>query len=54
MKKKGARSIPDFSSKKNKPASFDPGAPRVQPPPVVRDQGTKPHATSKKSGQRGS
>lgn len=53
MKKKGPKSIPDFSRKKAPSRTVDapaakpaaPGSPRV---PVV-----KPQATSQKSGRRG-
>ncbi len=53
MKKKGPKSIPDFSAKRPPSKSVDgsvakpaaPGSPRV---PVV-----KPQATSQKSGRRG-
>jgi hypothetical protein len=53
MKKKGNRSIPDFSRKR--PAS--PQSQSQQPPaaPVApRAPVVKPHATSSKSGRRGS
>ena len=53
MKKKGPRSIPDFSTKRTRPPSADEAVPKVQQPPVVPTQGIKPHATSKKSGRRG-
>ena len=54
MKRKGARDIPDFSSKKkNLPGS---GAPQRQSTqsPVPRERVIKPQATSSKSGRRGS
>jgi len=54
MKKKGPRSIPDFSNKRVRQLPDDGGVPKHQPPPPVPVQGTKPHATSKKSGRRGS
>ncbi len=53
MKKRGARDIPDFSSKKKGlPAS---GAPMRQtaPAPTPRDRVIKPQSTSSKSGRRG-
>jgi hypothetical protein len=53
MKKKGPRSIPDFSTKRARPPTAEDVIPKVQQPPVVPNQGTKPHATSKKSGRRG-
>jgi hypothetical protein len=58
MKKKGPRSIPDFSSKRKSPApggtppvaGVDPKTPAPIPPSRI----VKPHATSAKSGRRGS
>ena len=53
MKRKGARSIPDFSSKRKGSALND--APRPQATSVVvpRDRAVKPQTTSAKSGRRG-
>jgi hypothetical protein len=55
MKKKGPRSIPDFSGKR-KPANPNAATPDPKaqpgPPPPVRN--IKPQATSSKSGRRGS
>jgi len=54
MKKKGPRSIPDFS---RKPAQRTPGAVATDPGapthPRPRDVVVKPKATSSKSGRRG-
>ena len=53
MKKKGPRSIPDFSRKpaqRTPGAAPDPGASTQQRP---RDVVVKPKATSSKSGRRG-
>lgn len=52
MKKKGPKSIPDFSSKrKEKPApETDTGA-KSRPPVTTRN--VKPAATSSKAGRRG-
>jgi hypothetical protein len=54
MKKKGHPNIPDFSAKRVVPLTADTKVPKVQPPPPTPQQGVKPHATSKKSGRRGS
>ncbi len=63
MKRKGSRSIPDFSTKRN--AVQKPGAAGVAghqplaaveksaPPPVPRPPAIKPQGTSSKSGRRG-
>jgi hypothetical protein len=53
MKKKGARSIPDFSSKKKGPTAG--GVPVRQPSSVVqpRERVIKPQSTSSKGGRRG-
>jgi hypothetical protein len=53
MKKKGARAIPDFSSKKKGPAVG--GVPPRQATPVAmpRDRAIKPQSTSSKGGRRG-
>ena len=55
MKKKGARNIPDFSRKPHGPAA--PSAEHkleAHVPSTPRAQAVKPHATSMKSGRRGS
>jgi hypothetical protein len=53
MKRKGARDIPDFSSKR-KPAPATGAPPRqATPNPVPRDRVVKPQATSAKFGRRG-
>ncbi|HYN80669.1 MAG TPA: hypothetical protein VES88_04145 [Gemmatimonadaceae bacterium] len=54
MRKKGHPNIPDFSTKRVVPLTADTKVPKVQPPPPMPQQGAKPHATSKKSGRRGS
>lgn len=54
MKKKGHPNIPDFSTKRVVPVTTDTKVPKVQPPHPMPQQGVKPHATSKKSGRRGS
>ena len=57
MKKKGARAIPDFSRTATKPKTSGPAAPSTDkgsaPTPAPRTA-VKPHATSSKSGRRGS
>lgn len=54
MKRKGVRSIPDFSSKKKGPSSSAVDAPaRTAMPVVMKDRNVKPQATSSKSGRRG-
>jgi hypothetical protein len=51
MKRKGHRSIPDFSQKRpTAPLSPDTKRTKVPPPPARL---IKPHATSAKSGRRG-
>jgi hypothetical protein len=54
MKRKGHRTIPDFSKKKvsSTPHAPTPKLERVVPPPQV-GRTIKPQATSAKSGQRG-
>jgi hypothetical protein len=54
MKRKGHRTIPDFSKKKvsSTPHASTPKLERVVPPPQVA-RTIKPQATSAKSGQRG-
>jgi hypothetical protein len=54
MKKKGARSIPDFSRQRKGPAG--PAVPLSNaPPPVVpKDRVVAPQAKPTKSGHRGS
>ncbi len=53
MKKKGSRSIPDFSSKRKGPPV--PGAPARQADhvPTRQDRVVKPQSKSTKSGHRG-
>ena len=54
MKRKGHRTIPDFSNKKQ--ASPHPQLPQVRsaaPPPPQPTKTVKPQATSSKSGRRG-
>ena len=53
MKRKGPKSIPDFSTKRN--ATQKPGAPaeKSAAPPAPRPPSIKPQATSAKSGRRG-
>jgi hypothetical protein len=53
MRKKGPRSIPDFSRKKKGPK--DPASPPTQTPPMQapRDPHIKPLGTAAKSGRRG-
>ena len=55
MKRKGARDIPDFSSKRKKDLHGTTPAPR-QPAsaPMPRERVIKPQSTSSKSGRRGS
>lgn len=53
MKKKGPRSIPDFSTKRAPVPNVQDASHKHEPAPVVPNRGTKPHATSKKSGLRG-
>ena len=56
MKKKGPRSIPDFSAKrKDKPPVAGVPGPEavVKPPAPVTTRNIKPPATSSKSGRRG-
>jgi hypothetical protein len=54
MKRKGHRTIPDFSKKKAAPTPHVPTTKgeRVVPPPQTA-RTVKPQATSAKSGQRG-
>jgi len=54
MKRKGHPNIPDFATRKPAPLTTDTKVPKVHPPPPMPQQGVKPHATSKKSGRRGS
>ena len=53
MKRKGPKSIPDFSTKRN--ARQKPGAPAEKSvaTPAPRPPAIKPQATSAKSGRRG-
>lgn len=54
MKRKGPKSIPDFSTKRG--AAQKQGTPgeKSATPPVPRPPAIKPQATSSKSGRRGS
>jgi len=55
MKKKGPRSIPDFSTKRpGTPVPENALLPKIHPAQPAPVPGAKPHATSKKSGRRGS
>jgi len=53
MKRKGSKSIPDFSTKRS--SMQKPGTPAEKSvsPPVPRPPAIKPQATSAKSGRRG-
>lgn len=51
MKRKGHRTIPDFS-KKQPPAPHAP-APKLKVAPPPQPRAVKPQGTSAKSGQRG-
>ena len=53
MKKKGPKSIPDFSRKKAPPRNIDPTAAKPAAPAAPRAPVVKPQATSQKSGRRG-
>jgi hypothetical protein len=52
MKRKGHRTIPDFS-KKQPPNPHAPTPRQKTAPPPVPTRAVKPQATSAKSGQRG-
>lgn len=54
MKKKGPRSIPDFSVKRKGPVEPDLAQGKPTRPPAPRGPAIKPQATSSKSGRRGS
>lgn len=54
MKKKGPRSIPDFSVKRKGPVEPDLLQAKTARQPVPRPPVIKPKATSSKSGRRGS
>jgi hypothetical protein len=55
MKKKGPRSIPDFSRKaKGRPGTAAAPDPSMPAPPNPRDVVVKPKTISSKSGRRGS
>jgi hypothetical protein len=57
MKKKGNRSIPDFSRKRPSSPTVPPNQQQQQPTPVRAAPPSpivKPHSTSSKSGRRGS
>ena len=54
MKRKGARDIPDFSSKrKGLPSAGTPQPRPAAQSPVPRERVIKPQSTSSKSGRRG-
>lgn len=53
MKKKGPKSIPDFSRKKAPPRTVDTPPAQPAPPATPRVPVVKPQATSQKSGRRG-
>lgn len=53
MKKKGSRSIPDFSSKRKGPSTLAAPARQAEPVPTPPDRVVKPHSKSAKSGRRG-
>ena len=54
MKKKGNRSIPDFSSKRGASGKApNPNLPAKNAAPVVPTRAGKPQSTSSKSGRRG-
>lgn len=54
MKRKGARDIPDFSSKRKELHGTNPAPRQSAPSPVPRERVIKPQSTSAKSGRRGS
>ena len=53
VKKKGPRSIPDFSRKRTGRAPTELPQPKGSHPSAPRDRVVKPRATSAKSGRRG-
>lgn len=53
MKRKGARAIPDFSSKRKGPPPTGQTPPRLAPTVAPRERVIKPQSTSAKSGRRG-
>ena len=53
MKKKGSRSIPDFSSKRKGQVPGAPPASQTGPVKTPREPTVKPQTTSAKSGRRG-
>ena len=53
MKKKGPRSIPDFSSKRKNPPSSGVPAPKAAPVVTPREPVVKPQATPAHLGRRG-
>lgn len=53
MKRKGPKSIPDFSTKRNSVQKPGTPAEKSVSPPVPRPPVIKPQATSAKSGRRG-
>lgn len=54
MKKKGLRSIPDFSNKRKVTLPGGAPVPQAEPAKTRREPIAKPHSTSVKSGRRGS
>ena len=53
MKRKGARAIPDFSSKRKSSTAAEAPSQRAQSVVVPRGPAIKPQSTSAKSGRRG-
>jgi hypothetical protein len=53
MKRKGARAIPDFSSKRKGPTAPGAAPQRLASVVAPRDRVVKPQSTSAKSGRRG-
>jgi hypothetical protein len=53
MKRKGHRTIPDFSKKQPTPNPHAPAPKLKMAPPPQPVRASKPQATSAKSGQRG-
>jgi hypothetical protein len=53
MKRKGHRTIPDFSKKQASTPHAPASKPKIAPPRAPTRVTTKPTATSAKSGQRG-
>ena len=53
MKKKGPRSIPDFSSKRKSTPEMELSQGKTRPAAMPVERNVKPQATSAKSGRRG-